>query len=79
MSIHPIVKGLFVFLFAFSRSMVAYAHEGMWLPTVLASVHDHMAGEGLKLSAEDIYSANRSSLKDAIVLFGGGCTAEADQ
>ena len=76
MSIHPILKGLFVFLFAFSRSMVAYAHEGMWLPTVLASVHDHMAGEGLKLSAEDIYSANRSSLKDAIVLFGGGCTAE---
>lgn len=55
---------------------IARAHEGMWLPTVLASLHDRMAAEGLKLSAADIYSANHSSLKDAIVLFGGGCTAE---
>lgn len=57
-------------------SLGSRAHEGMWLPTVLASVHDRMAAEGLKLSADDIYSANHSSLKDAIVLFGGGCTAE---
>ncbi|MEO8066107.1 MAG: S46 family peptidase [Flavobacteriales bacterium] len=63
-------------LCAFSLATMARAHEGMWLPTVLASVHDRMAAEGLKLSAEDIYSANHSSLKDAIVLFGGGCTAE---
>ena len=65
---------LAVLLLVLSRT--ACAHEGMWLPTVLASVHDHMAAQGLKLSADDIYSANRSSLKDAIVLFGGGCTAE---
>lgn len=52
------------------------AHEGMWLPTLLKSIESDMQSAGLKLSAEDIYSVNSSSLKDAIVLFGGGCTAE---
>ena len=56
--------------------MLAGAHEGMWLPTVLASVQDAMQAEGLTLTAEDIYSVNHGSLKDAVVLFGGGCTAE---
>ena len=51
-----------------------FSHEGMWLPTLLNI--DAMQAEGLKLSAEDIYSINHSSLKDAIVHFGGGCTAE---
>jgi hypothetical protein len=54
----------------------ARAHEGMWLPTLLKSIEGRMQAEGLKLSAEDIYSINRSSIKDAVVLFGGGCTAE---
>ena len=54
----------------------AYAHEGMWLPTLLKSIEGDLHTAGLKLSAEDIYSINQSSLKDAIVLFGGGCTAE---
>jgi len=53
------------------------AHEGMWVPSTLAKlVIDDMHDAGLKLSAEEIYSINQSSLKDAIVLFGGGCTAE---
>lgn len=52
------------------------AHEGMWIPSVLGAVHDEMQGMGLKLSEEDLYSINHSSLKDAVVLFGGGCTAE---
>lgn len=51
------------------------AHEGMWLPILLDV--DAMQREGLKMSAEDIYSVNNASLKDAIVHFGGGCTAEA--
>lgn len=55
--------------------MTAQAHEGMWLPILLNI--DHMQQNGLKLSAEDIYSINQESLKDAIVHFGGGCTAEA--
>ena len=54
----------------------ALAHEGMWIPSVLGSVHDEMAGMGLKLSKEELYSLNKSSLKDAVVLFGGGCTGE---
>ena len=48
----------------------------MWLPTLLKSIEGDPQSAGLQLSAEDIYSINRSSLKDAIVLFGGGCTAE---
>ncbi len=54
----------------------AFATEGMWIPTMLASIEDDMQAFGLQLSAEDIYSVNKSSLKDAIVQFGGGCTAE---
>ncbi len=53
-----------------------YSHEGMWIPTLLQAIEEPMQAEGLRLSAEDIYSINHSSLKDAIVHFGGGCTAE---
>ena len=52
------------------------AHEGMWIPSLLKALEGDMQSKGLKLSAEDIYSINKSSLKDAIVHFGGGCTAE---
>jgi len=54
----------------------AFAHEGMWLPTLLQAIEGNMRTEGLLISAEDIYSLNNGSLKDATVLFGGGCTAE---
>ncbi len=53
------------------------ADEGMWLPLFLKAMNESdMQSKGLKLSADDIYSINKSSLKDAIVHFGGGCTAE---
>lgn len=53
------------------------AKEGMWLPMLLKSLNENdMQAMGLKLSAEDIYSINQSSLKDAIVSFGGFCTGE---
>ncbi|RPH26684.1 MAG: S46 family peptidase, partial [Bacteroidales bacterium] len=53
------------------------ADEGMWLLPLLNQLNiKQMKQEGLKLSAEDIYSINNSSLKDAIVIFGGGCTGE---
>ncbi len=49
----------------------------MWIPALLDALNsDHLEASGLRLSAEDIYSVNQSSLKDAIVHFGGGCTAE---
>lgn len=52
------------------------AKEGMWIPTLLNALEDEMHAMGLKLTAEDIYSINHSSLKDAVVHFNGGCTAE---
>ena len=53
------------------------ADEGMWLLPLLNQLNiKQMKQEGLKLSAEDIYNINNSSLKDAIVIFGGGCTGE---
>jgi hypothetical protein len=53
----------------------AFADEGMWIPSLLGQQKiDEMRKRGLKLSAEDIYSINQASLKDAVVLFGRGCT-----
>lgn len=53
------------------------ADEGMWLLPLLKKLNGKdMKEAGLKLSVEDIYSINRSSLKDAVVIFGGGCTGE---
>ena len=54
----------------------AFADKGMWLPSLIASRIDDMKAKGFKLDAEDIYSINQASLKDAVVLFDGGCTGE---
>ena len=55
----------------------AMADEGMWTLPRLGQLNlAEMQVKGLKLSAEDIYSVNRNSLKDAVVIFGGGCTGE---
>ncbi len=53
------------------------ADEGMWLPLFIQRLnYVDMQKEGLRLTAEEIYSINHSSLKDAIIMFGGGCTGE---
>jgi hypothetical protein len=52
------------------------ADEGMWLPALISQRIADMQAKGLKISAEDIYSVNQASLKDAVVLFGSGCTGE---
>ena len=52
------------------------ADEGMWLPSEILKKIKDIQSQGFKLSAEDIYSVNKSSLKDAVVRFGGGCTGE---
>jgi Peptidase S46 len=68
------ISFLFVLL-VFSGKCLAV--EGMWLPQLLQALNEKdMKKAGLKLSAADIYSINKSSLKDAIVSFGGFCTAE---
>jgi hypothetical protein len=56
---------------------IARADEGMWIPLLLKRNEADMQKKGCKLTAEEIYSVNHSSLKDAIVSFGGFCTAEA--
>ncbi len=71
------MKRLFLlasFLLSFAQMR---ADEGMWLMMLIKRLNGQdLQKKGLKLKAEEIYSANNSSLKDAIVQFGGGCTAE---
>src|SRR5450432_2866547 len=54
-----------------------FADEGMWLPLLLGEqVYNDMVKKGLKLTKEQLYSVNKASLKDAIIIFGRGCTGE---
>ena len=63
---------LFIFVSGFRP---VTAGEGMWIPLLLEQLNeDEMQSMGMKITAEDIYSINNSSLKDAIVRFGRGCT-----
>ncbi|MBA3662736.1 MAG: S46 family peptidase [Bacteroidetes bacterium] len=67
--------GILVFVLFFN--FLVKADEGMWLVQMLGDkVYSDMVKKGLKLSKEQLYSINNNSIKDAIVLFGGGCTAE---
>ena len=53
------------------------AEEGMWIPVLLEKYNfAEMQEMGFKLSASDIYDVNHASMKDAVVMFGGGCTGE---
>ncbi len=57
--------------------LTSRADEGMWLPMLLGKqVYNNMVKRGLKLTKEQLYSINKSSLKDAIIIFGRGCTGE---
>ena len=71
------MKKLFTLLALASITFTAMADEGMWLlPYIKKMNSKDLKEHGCKLKAEDIYSAEKSSLKDAIVVFGGGCTGE---
>ena len=71
------MKKLLMLLALVSVSFTAIADEGMWLlPYIKKMNSKDLKKHGCKISAEDIYSAEQSSLKDAIVVFGGGCTGE---
>ena len=52
------------------------ADEGMWIPMLLGRNEAAMQKAGMHISAQDIYDINNASLKDAVLLFGGGCTGE---
>ena len=58
-------------------ALQSFAEEGMWLPQLLQVLNEkNMKKQGMKINASDIYNINKASLKDAIVSFGGFCTAE---
>ncbi len=68
---------VFIFVLALGFQSRVKADEGMWVPMFLKQLNiKDMQKQGFKLSAEDIYSINKASLKDAIIIFGGGCTGE---
>ena len=69
-------KTLLLVALIIATSFSAFADKGMWLPSLISSRIKDMKAKGFKLSAEDIYSINKASLKDAVVLFDGGCTGE---
>lgn len=69
----------FIVTLAFSLLLVfrSFADEGMWLPLLLGQqVYNDMVKKGLKLTKDQLYNINKASLKDAIIIFGGGCTGE---
>lgn len=70
------IKKLSLILLSFAAALTLNADEGMWLPSQIAQRINDMQAKGFKLTAEDLYSINNSSLKDAIVHFNGGCTGE---
>lgn len=70
------LKKLFMIIAFLSQTFYVLADEGMWILSLLKKQEAAMQAKGLKLSADDIYNVNSSSLKDAIVWFNGGCTGE---
>lgn len=71
------IKLFFIAILLFAVTINSRADEGMWIPSLLKKINiTDMQAKGLKLSAEEIYSVNQSSIKDAIVHFGGICTGE---
>ena len=70
-------KYILLLIVSTSLFIQAFAEEGMWLPQLLQTLNEkQMKQLGMKISASDIYSISKGSLKDAIVSFGGFCTAE---
>ena len=65
-----------VLLLSITSVFTSKAEEGMLIPSLISAFENDMQAMGMKLTAEEIYSVNNSSLKDAILHFGGGCTAE---
>ncbi|NQU32208.1 MAG: S46 family peptidase [Bacteroidetes bacterium] len=65
-----------IIAFVFVTNLTVKADEGMWIPLLINKNIAEMQEMGLKLTADDIYNVNHSSIKDAITIFGRGCTGE---
>ena len=70
------MKKIIVFLAIAMFALPSRADEGMWIPMLLQRNEAAMQRAGMRITARDIYDINNASLKDAILLFGGGCTGE---
>ena len=70
------MKILNITVLSFLIHFAALADEGMLIPSLIKAFESDMQAKGMKLTAEDIYSVNNASIKDAIFQFGGGCTSE---
>lgn len=70
------MKKIFLSFLMLGAVFTVKADEGMWIPMLIGKNYEDMKRMGLKLTAEDLYSVNNASMKDAIVHFGGGCTGE---
>ena len=71
-----IMKKILIAILSLLLAFDAMADEGMWLPVLINQRIKDMRAKGFKLKAEDVYSVNKACLKDAVVLFGSGCTGE---
>lgn len=66
-----------LFLFFTTLTLISRADEGMWMPQLIDALNfKDMKANGFKLTAKQIYDINNASMKDAVAIFGGGCTAE---
>src|SRR5215210_9416927 len=71
------MKKIFVAIILTVSLLRTYADEGMWLPLLLGEqAYNDMVKKGLKLTKDQLYHMNKASIKDAVVIFGGGCTGE---
>ncbi|WP_291859293.1 S46 family peptidase [Marinilabilia sp.] len=71
------MKKLLLVIISLHLAFASLAKEGMWIPLLLEKYNiEEMQEMGFKLTAEDIYSINQASMKDAVMIFNGGCTAE---
>jgi hypothetical protein len=71
------MRKFLIVLIVFVSGLQVRADEGMWLPQLLQQLNAaEMRLKGLQIPVDEIYNINKNSLKDAVVLFGGGCTGE---
>jgi hypothetical protein len=71
------MRKLLLVIISLHLAFASFAKEGMWIPLLLEKYNiEEMQEMGFKLTAEDIYSINQASMKDAVMIFNGGCTAE---
>lgn len=70
------MRKFFISFLMLIASINLFADEGIWLPSQISERIADMQSKGFKLSAKEVYDVNKSSLKDAIVHFNGGCTGE---